>query len=232
MATLLTHCMTARANMLVVGGVESGAWELVDALAASAPRHARALWLRDEESGDLVPEDAALMDLGKDLEGRRSAIAAAVRLASDHLLVPPLAGEALASLLDAITHGTEGVVLRIAAGTLRHALDRASADIASSRPGLSASTAREWIGSAFDLGLEVTRLRDGRLRVVRLVELRSSSQGTQLRDIFTFAYHRTAAGGSIEGAFYASGTVPRIVEDLAARGMPLDTSIFRRHPSA
>ena len=52
-----------------------------------------------------------------------------------------------------------------------------------------------------------------------------------MRDIFTFAYHRTAAGGSIEGAFYASGTVPRIVEDLAARGMPLDQSIFRRHPS-
>ena len=46
-----------------------------------------------------------------------------------------------------------------------------------------------------------------------------------------FAYHRTAAGGSVEGAFYASGTVPRIVEDIAARGMPLDTSIFRRQPN-
>ena len=231
MATLLTHCMAARANILVVGGTDSGAWELVDALAACAPRHARALWLRDEEGRDLVPEDAAAIDLGAG-DAQIASINAAVRLAADHVLTPPLGGETLATLLDAITHGTEGVILRVAAATLRHALDRASADLASARPGLSAATAREWMGSAFDLGLEVTRLRDGRLRVVRLVELRGGPQGTQLRDIFTFAYHRTAVGGSIEGAFYASGTVPRIVEDLAARGMPLDTSIFRRHPSA
>ncbi len=98
-------------------------------------------------------------------------------------------------------------------------------------PALSSQTAREWLGASFDLGLEVTQLRDGRLRVVRLVEFRSEPHGTSLRDIFAFAYHRTAAGGSIEGAFYASGTVPRIVEDLAARGMPLDQSIFRRQPS-
>jgi len=137
----------------------------------------------------------------------------------------------LLSVLDAVSRGTEGIVQQARAHTLRQAWTRLAAEIATERPGLSPETAREWIGATFDLGLEVTRLRDNRLRVVRLSEFRSGSQGTALRDIFTFAYHRTAAGGSIEGSFYASGTVPRIVEDLAARGMPLDTSIFRRHPS-
>jgi pilus assembly protein CpaF len=232
MATLLAHCIAARANVLVVGAQDSGAPEIVDALVGAVPRDARAIWLFDEASRDSVPEDAASIDLGSGAEAVRRAIETAARVGPDHLVVPPLSGEALATLLDAITRGAEGVVLRIPAATLRHALDRVSADLAHARPGLSPLTAREWLGSAFDLGLEVTRLRDGRPRVVRLAELRGGSQGVQLRDVFTFAYHRTAAGGSIEGTFYASGTVPRLVEDLAARGMPLDTTIFRRHPAS
>jgi pilus assembly protein CpaF len=232
MATLLGHCITARANVLVVGGADSGSWELIEALAHAAPRHARAIWLRDPASLDQLPPDAASIDIGESAEQRQAAIRASGRLAAEHVIAPPLSGEDLATLLDGVTQGAEGVVMCAVAGTLRQSLERLSADLAAARPGLTPQTAREWLGSAFDLGLEVTRLRDGRLRVVRLAELRPSTHGTSVRDVFTFAYHRTAAGGSIEGAFYASGTVPRIVEDLAARGMPLDTSIFRRHPSA
>jgi pilus assembly protein CpaF len=232
MATLLAHCVAARANILVAGGAESGAWELVAALAGAVPRHARAVWLRDRAGLDTVPEGSASIELGSDSQERLAAIGAASKVAAEHLVVPALAGHELTALLDAITQGTEGVVMCTVAGTLRQALDRLSADISANRAGVSVETAREWLGATFDLGLEVTRLRDGRLRVVRLAELRSGSQGTSVRDVFTFSYHRTAAGGSIEGSFYASGTVPRIVEDLAARGMPLDTSIFRRHPNA
>src|SRR5690606_18814688 len=125
-----------------------------------------------------------------------------------------------------------GVLLRATSDTLHQALHRLACELAAGRPGLTVPTAREWLGASFDLGLEVTRLRDGRLRLVRIAELRRSSQGVSLRDIFTFAYHHTAAGGSVEGAFYASGTVPRVIEDLAARGMALDVAIFRRHPSS
>jgi pilus assembly protein CpaF len=232
MASLLGHCITARANVIVVGGADSGSWELIEALADAAPRHARAIWLRDPRSLDQLPPDAASIDIGESAEQRQAAIRAAGRLAAEHVIAPPLSGEDLATLLDGVTQGTEGVLMCAVAGTLRQSLERLSADLAGARSGLTPQTAREWLGSAFDLGLEVTRLRDGRLRVVRLAELRPSTHGTSVRDVFTFAYHRTAAGGSIEGAFYASGTVPRIVEDLAARGMPLDTSIFRRHPSS
>jgi pilus assembly protein CpaF len=177
------------------------------------------------------PDEVARIDLGDDDDSRSAAIAAATRLGADHLVVPPLGGVHLANVLDAVTHGTEGLIMLATAETLRQAVDRMCADLSATRPGLSTQTAREWVGATFDLGLEMTQLRDGRRRAVRLVEFRSSQSGIQMRDVFTFAYHRTAAGGSIEGAFYASGTVPRIVDDLAARGLPVDQSIFRRHPS-
>ena len=230
MATLLDHCVTARANLLITGARERGADQLVEALAAAAPKRHRTVWLHDP--GDALPEGTAHISLGDTDESRDAAIAAAAHLCADHLVVPPLGGQCLAHVLDNINRGTEGVIMSTTAETLRKATDRICADLAATRPGLTPQTAREWLGATFDLGLEVTQLRDGRRRVVRLVEFRSSQQGIHMRDIFTFTYHRTATGGSIEGAFYASGTVPRIVEDLSARGMPLDQSIFRRHPSA
>ena len=229
MATLLAHCVAVRANLLVVASPDAGGEELMAALAAAAPRGDSVLHL---QPADLPPrEGQAAIALGDTPKAGKQAVELAARVGTDHMVVPAVPSTVLLSVLDAVSRGTEGIVQQARAHTLRQAWTRLAAEIATERPGLSPESAREWIGATFDLGLEVTRLRDNRLRVVRLSEFRSGSQGTALRDIFTFAYHRTAAGGSIEGSFYASGTVPRIVEDLAARGMPLDTSIFRRHPS-
>jgi pilus assembly protein CpaF len=77
--------------------------------------------------------------------------------------------------------------------------------------------------------VEVARLRDGRTRVMRVAEF-SLEPGSPLglRDVFEFNVDRTAAGGTIEGSFHASGAVPRLAEDLVSRGMQLDTSIFKR----
>ena len=231
MATLLEHCLTARTNVLVVGPAGSGTRRLVDALVAAIPEEDRTVWLCDPASMPFVPEHVAVLHLGTTPAEQLAAIEAASKLEPEHLVVPRLSGECLAALLDAVAQGCEGVVLHVRASTLRQAIDRLGADVAASRPGMPVETAREWLASAFDLGLEVARLRDRRQRVARLAEFRAAGKGTGLRDVFTFAYHRTAEGGSIEGAFHATGAVPQLVEDLAARGMPLDTSIFRRHPS-
>ncbi|MEZ4440325.1 MAG: FHA domain-containing protein [Polyangiaceae bacterium] len=229
MATLLSHCISAGANLMVAGTRDGGTWDLLDAIASAVPSGHRTLWL---DSGEAPPpEEVVQLRLGASSEDRRRAIDAALRLGAERVIVPSLLGTELTQILDSVTQGAQGITLAVTAGTLRQAVDRLAADLATTRPALTTQTAREWLGASFDLGLEVTQLRDGRLRVVRMAEFRSGHQGTSLRDIFTFSYHRTAAGGSIEGAFYASGTVPRIVDDLAARGMPLDQSIFRRHPS-
>jgi pilus assembly protein CpaF len=79
--------------------------------------------------------------------------------------------------------------------------------------------------------IEIARLRDGRHRVLRVAELELEGNRVAVRDIFTFAVERTAAGGAVEGSFHPTGVVPGIVEDLAARGIQIDASIFKRHNS-
>ena len=83
--------------------------------------------------------------------------------------------------------------------------------------------------SAFDVVIEVTRLRDGRIRALRIGEFRPDvSAGLVVSDIFRFAVSRVAAGGAVEGSFIPSGHTPRVAGQLQALGMRVDSSLFVR----
>jgi pilus assembly protein CpaF len=101
--------------------------------------------------------------------------------------------------------------------------------MAATRKGITVDVAREWLASAFDLVVEVGRLRDGRQRVTRVAEFaQAGPNALELREIFNFTVERTAAGGLVEGSFNATGVVPRLADDLTARGVAIDRSIFKR----
>ncbi len=223
MATFLSHAMAVRANVLVVGSLDHGVEDIVSALCSCAPQSHNVLAIGEDDFGGRAVRLASRIEDSK----LTDVVRAAARMAPDHLFSRSLTGEPLAALFDTISEGQVGVVLANPAATLRQAVERIATDVAGTRA-LGMVTARDWICNAFDLAIEVSRLKDGRIRVIRIAELK----GTSPRDVFTFTYHRTAAGGAIEGSFTASGVIPRLVEDLAARGVPLDTAIFRRHPQA
>lgn len=221
-AVLLTHAMAARSNLLVVGPLDQGTDEVLSALCLAAPRAHQVLTLGDDDFGGR----AVRIGGGNDERRLVELVRAATGMSPDHLVSRAVAGPPLVALLDAVGEGLSGLLLASPATTTRAAVDRLTTDVATSR-GIDVATARDLVSNTFDLALEVGRLRDGRVRVVRVAELRGGTP----RDVFTFVFQRTAAGGAIEGSFAASGLVPRLVEDLAARGMPLDTAMFRRHPT-
>ena len=152
----------------------------------------------------------------------------AARLRPDRLVVHPMGGAVSAAVAGTITEGAEGVLATAAAPSLRHALDRLVADLMAARPGMTASAAQSWLLGSFELAVEVARLRDRRHRVLRIAELHPHETGIIGRDVFTFGVERTAAGGAIEGTFAATGLIPRLAEDLALRGSPLDHALFKR----
>ena len=79
-------------------------------------------------------------------------------------------------------------------------------------PGLSPEAARECVAESFDIVLEVHQLPDGRYRVHRI------AKGLVTRDVFV-------ADG--EG-HVATGVVPRVVNEFAARGVRVDTNLFKK----
>ncbi|HEX2873141.1 MAG TPA: hypothetical protein VHP33_17890, partial [Polyangiaceae bacterium] len=140
--------------------------------------------------------------------------------------------EVTASVTEMVASGVDGVLALRHASSIKRALMRLSAEIASARPGLGIRAARELLAGAYDVVVEVARLRDERVRVLRIAEITGvTADEIELQDIFTFLPDRTAAGGAVEGTFNPSGTVPQVVEAMRARGENLDSSLFSRPPS-
>jgi pilus assembly protein CpaF len=228
MATFFRHCLVSRVNVLVVGGHDGAAEQLLSALVGSQA-DARSVWIGDGVTGQA--EVAVDFGLGSVADARRALAVKAgipgVRFAA-RLSTP----EVTAAVTEMVASGVDGVLALRHATSVKRALMRLAAEIAAARPGLGIRATRELLAGAYDVVVEVARLRDDRVRVLRVVELTGvAADEIELQDIFAFIPDRTAAGGAVEGVFSASGNVPQVVESMRARGENLDSSLFSRPPS-
>ena len=214
MAQFLEACVGAKANVLVSGNAPL---TMIAALAAVANGERLAV-VQDIEEISVPNAHVVALAAGE------ASVRAASKLRADRLVVTHLAGGSAAAVMDAMVEGHDGVVAALAAPTLRQGLSRLVAQLVMNRPGLGLEAMRDVVGEAFDLAVEVSALGDGRLRVMRIAELGGAdAKGIVSRDIFVF--NPDASG---EGSFGATGVVPRIANDLAARGTKLDGTMFKR----
>jgi pilus assembly protein CpaF len=222
MAQFLEACVVARANVLVSG---AAAGTLLSALASTGSTGERVCVVTDVEEIGVGNAHAVPLTIVDTRKAGEDCVRAASRLRPDRLVVAQLAGGVAAATVDAMAEGSEGVLAAVAAPTLRQGLSRLVAQLVLHRPGLGLEAMRDVVGEAFDIALEVTTLSDGRLRVMRIAELGGSdAKGIVARDVFVF--NTDPQGG--EGGFGSTGVVPRLANDLAARGMKLDPAIFKR----
>jgi pilus assembly protein CpaF len=230
-ATFLRHCMAVRTNILVVGPRDARPQAVAGALISASP-DGQVVAI---QAADLIVSSSinvSHIDVGGAKDELASLVDFAGRIPDARLVVDDFTGATAAAVLDAVAGGADGLVAVVNAASLRRGLARLPADLSIARPGLSVEAAREWILGTFDLVIDVARLRDGRQRVVRVSEPAGSDGGEiVLRDIFTFVVERMATGGSVEGTFQATGTSPRVVGDMAARGIHVDSGVFSRPPS-
>jgi pilus assembly protein CpaF len=224
MASFLEACLSARANVLIVGSGAGVVASTLGALASAAPAGERVVVL--QEADEIAVAQAHVVALSLPDHGPRGeeVVRAAARLGADRLVAASLGGAVAAAVLDAIGEGCEGVLAGVGAPSLRHALARLASQVALARPGASIEASREAVGESFDVAVEVARSPDGRQRVLRVAELAGSDPlGVVTRDLFVLS-----ADGTGEGVCTATGTVPRLAGDFAARGVKLDVGLFKR----
>jgi pilus assembly protein CpaF len=223
MASFLETCVVARANILVVGSGSGATACMLCALASAAPPGERIAILHDMD--DLtVPQaqvvSVSLVDSGPQGEETVRAVA---RLGLDRLVVVSLAGAVALATVEAIGGGSDGVLAGLGAPSLRHALARLAAHVALARPGASIEAAREAIGESFDIAVEVARVADGALRVLRVAELSGGdAKGVVAHDLLVGHVGREG-----QWTFVPTGTTPRLASDFAARGATIDMAIFK-----
>lgn len=229
MATFLTQCVSARVNVLVVGSRSSSVARVSSALAVAAAD--RQLLVLEEHFQLAAAATAAIrLDASTAPLDPWRLVDFARSLPETNLVVESLAGRCLAAVMEIIVHGFSGVVAGVNSSTVEQALGRLSTNFASLTPGVTVDTARQALANGFDLAIEVGAAPDGRERVRRVVDVSLDEGGaTQLHEVFSFVSDR--AGGSPEGTFVAASAEPRLLDELRARGVQIDTSPFQRTPS-
>ena len=229
-ATFLRNCVTVRANILVVGPREARGAMVAGALAsASTEGHIVAIQENDVIVSNAVP--VSHVDVADSPRELGDLVAFAGRFPDARLVVDNFSGRTAAAVLGAVAGGADGLLAVSTAASLRRGLLRLPAELAVSRPELSLTAARELLATTFDIVIDVAVLRDGRRRVVRIAEPAGvASDEIALRDIFSFVVERSSSG-SVDGTFQATGVSPRILGDMVARGLSIDSGIFSRPPS-
>jgi pilus assembly protein CpaF len=228
MATFLQQCLAARVNVLVVGPRDGGVEALLNALAQAAVE-GPCVFLGEREPGG---SEANFLLSGSDLSTTAGALQVAGSMPGARIVAELFTGDLCARVVEAIADGGDGVIAARYAPSLRRGLSRLPGVIAAERSQISINAARELVANAFEIVVEVARLRDDRHRVLRIAEvIGCAGDDIQTQDVFTFVMDRTAAGGAIEGVFSASGIVPQVAEAWRARGTTVESAIFSRPPS-
>jgi pilus assembly protein CpaF len=231
MATFLVQCVSGQLNLLVVGPQDDGAQVVLASLCAAVARD-KIVAITDVDDLMVAQENSVRLDLSHYQGDVRRLLEMAGSLPNSRLAVTLSSIELTAALIEATGSCVSGLLASLHSANLSRGLLRLPADIAAARPGMSMEAAIGWVLSSFDVVIEVTRLRDGRVRVLRIGELVPDGKvGLAVNDIFRFVVSRVAAGGAVEGIFSPSGTVPRVAGQLEALGMRIDPALFNRTPT-
>lgn len=227
MATFLQLSVAARLNVLVTSPPEEGANLLLEALLGAMPRERLLVAGNPSFAPEVLSSLSVIARREEESLGPSLPVGLSVPGSRPVLVLPSPTRLVEFFEMNPTPHGS---TVSLTASSARAAVRNIPAAMVAARPGLPLEVAIRWLEGSFDLVVELGRLRDGRVRVLRIAEW--DEGGLELEDVFSFAAVRGSSGGGIEGSFVASGEAPRLVERIQATGIRLDPGLFQRSAPA
>ena len=230
----LDIAVRGRMNVLLSGGTGAGKSTLLGALAEAIPNDERIVTIEDTAELILDQEHTVRLETRPaNVEGRgqismRDLLINALRMRPTRLIVGEVRGGEALELLQALNTGHDGGLSTLHANSPRDALARLETLVLMAGIDLPSRAIREQIVSAIHLVVHVKRYEDGVRRIESIAEV-VGMEGTTplLQDIFRFE-RKDRRGRRVMGEFVATGTVPRMAEELRAMGEDVPATLFRR----
>jgi len=233
MAELLAGLVRARVNVLISGGTGSGKTTLLNILSAYIPATERIVTIEDAAELQLQqPHVVRLETRPPNIEGKgevtqRSLVRNSLRMRPDRIVIGEVRGPEVLDMLQAMNTGHDGSMTTIHANAPRDALTRLENMIGMAGMNLPPKAMRQQISSAIGVVLQVSRLSDGRRKLLSLQEITGmESDIVTMQEIFLF--HQTGIGpdGAVQGAFRATGIRPKFSERMRTRGINVRDELF------
>jgi pilus assembly protein CpaF len=233
-AEILRAIVQARRNVLISGGTGSGKTTLLNAMSAYIDGTERIVTIEDSAELQLQQRHVARLETRPpNIEGRgevtqRDLVKNALRMRPDRIIVGEVrAGEAF-DMLQAMNTGHDGSMTTVHANTARDALARIEQMIGMSGVDIPLRSARAQIASALNVVIQVSRLSDGRRKLMSLSELTGMEGDViTMQEIFRFKMSGRDEKGRVLGHFEATGIRPKFMSELADRGIALPADLFR-----
>jgi len=234
MVTFIRMCVEQKKNIIVSGGTGSGKTTLLNILSNYIPEAERVITVEDAAELKLVqPHVVSLEARPANMEGRgqvtiRELVKNCLRMRPDRIVVGECRGGEALDMLQAMNTGHDGSLTTAHANTPRDMLRRMEVMVLMAGMDLPVSAIREQIASAVHIVIQQSRFGDGTRKITNISEITGMESGTvQLNEIFKFQQDGFDENGRVKGDFVATGTVPNFYDELQARGIAVDMSIFK-----
>jgi pilus assembly protein CpaF len=150
-----------------------------------------------------------------------------LRMRPDRIVVGECRGGEALDMLQAMNTGHDGSLTTAHANSPRDMLRRLEVMVLMAGMDLPVSAIREQVASAVDVIVQQTRFGDGTRKITSITEVAGMESGNiQLNEIFRFQQEGFDADGRVNGRFLATGRIPHFTEELRARGIPVDMTMF------
>ncbi|HEU0201092.1 MAG TPA: CpaF family protein [Burkholderiaceae bacterium] len=233
MAELLAGLSKAKLNILISGGTGSGKTTLLNILSGYIPPHERIVTIEDAAELRLQqPHVVRLETRPPNIEGRgevtqRALVRNALRMRPDRIILGEVRDAEALDMLQAMNTGHEGSMGTIHANTPREALTRLENMLGMAGMHAPPKVMRAQIASAINVVVQVSRLADGKRKVMSLSEITGmEGEVITMQEIFGFRQTNMGTDGAVQGHFAASGVRPKFADRLRAFGIQLADALF------
>src|SRR6266481_2636 len=233
MAELLAAAVKARVTTIISGGTGSGKTTMLNALSAFISDKERLVTIEDAAELQLQQPHVGRMETrppnieGKGEIRQRDLVKNALRMRPDRIILGECRGEEAFDMLQAMNTGHEGSMATVHANTPRDALSRLEQMIGMAGLPMAISSIRGQIAAAIKVIVQLSRLSDGKRRVMSIAEITGlEGDMIQMQEIYKFVRTATLEDGTVEGHFTATGIRPRFLTDLVAKGIKIPGSYF------
>ncbi|MCC6467543.1 MAG: CpaF family protein, partial [Alphaproteobacteria bacterium] len=217
MSRVLKIAGRSRLNILISGGTGSGKTTLLNAVSRMIDAGERIVTIEDAAELQLQqPHVVRLETRTANLEGtgeitQRDLVKNALRMRPDRIILGEIrAGEAL-DMLQAMNTGHDGSMGTIHANNPREALTRLENMVAMTGVKLPSEAVRSQIAAAIQLIIQISRMRDGMRRIVRITEVVGmEGEIITTQDLFWYEFKGEDRDGKLLGEFKCSGLRPHM----------------------
>jgi pilus assembly protein CpaF len=206
---------------------------MLNALSAFISEKERLLTIEDAAELQLQQPHVGRMETrppnieGKGEIRQRDLVKNALRMRPDRIILGECRGEEAFDMLQAMNTGHEGSMATIHANTPRDAITRLEQMIGMAGMPMTVASIRGQIANAVQLVVQLSRQSDGKRKVTSIAEV-TGLEGDiiQMQEIYKYVRTGTAADGTVQGHFQATGVRPRFLAHLATQGIKIPGNYF------